>query len=762
MNTIFCPNCGKEIPEDALTCQFCQAEIKSSPKGETPAGSDGDPDWLHDLRERYGESVEISGNPDQPAPQPEKPELPEPDETPEWLQRIRERSQKEDAQGVYSSLFAEREKEAVETQETGSASETIKQIVSKDKPDGPPAGVFVPPAEADSRYDQFLAELRRRERGEFPLQPEADTSDQLAAEVEGAVAEMADTSAEPAIDLAPEAPADAPVIPDASADAGEEKAAETEAPVVAAAPYVAAVQEVPPAPVKRSLGQRIRDFFSGKKPEPAPAGKAEAGSSDAAAESRQDNQRSQPVESGETSQEGDAVDAESQPLTSSPAPPGTEPDAENETTSEPAILVASEPQDREPDAPLLEQDQPAEDKSEEQPEEQADDSGISAVPPAMDLPESRPEVAVEVPDAPLSEALEPPPNNAQETSPPDPLTSLFATKVLSIGQLNLTDREKTQSQLLDSLLRDTTIKSLLTPEKPSLRLRWIRAVAAIAFVLLLLYQLQFGKPLAPVAYLAPANSGSAFVSILGKIPTDAPLLLAFEFDPAYASEIGSAASPVLQRLMTNGNYLTMVSTNPAGPVLAENLANEAWVDLAAYNKDVAAGYAFSKQLINLGYLPGGLASLQALSRDLDSAVKSGFNDNYRREDSLAILHEDLRVSSINQFAAVILLTDRFESVQPWLEQVTPEITNVPVLIISTAQAAPLLRPYVDSGQIKGLLAGVNDGLMFTKAVELNPTHTTAMTAYYSGAVAIVLLFGLGVLLQIIASGGNEHEKGQQP
>lgn len=736
-----CPVCGKANPEDADICAFCQADLtaveptiktaqpepsaaipegesaakeQAEPRSVEPSPAEAEPEWLQSLRDRYDESVMISGGPAQADGHdaPAAPTQP-PREDPQWLKRIRERSKEEDAQGVYSSLFAAREEQKDDMPVASTASDTIKEIVSRERSDQPPAGVFVPPAESDEKYSQFLADLRRKQQGDILLPADAIEAEEAAetqqAEMDDerpaqiSAAEQEVTEAEPpALETAEDA---------INAQTEPQDVVVGEEPAAAGQPAEALPVPVPPAEpqARRSFGQRLRDFFGGRKPEPTqPVQEKAVEAQPVASQEEQTSPQDAHPAKAEKIQEVDQETADSQPESTALSPPGepsppNEPDLEDDTTAQIEVTPAEET------------------------------AGMNV-----------PEAIVPATPSMLGELL-----------------GFERKHVESPPLLRLSDRDKSQAQILEALVKDLFTEVPKVTEKPAQRRRWVKPLVTIAFVGLILFQLQFGKLLAPVAYLAPAGAGQAFADEIKALPEGATVLVAFELEPAYSGEISYLSSPVLQQLMREGVNLALVSTNPTGPVLAESLANDAWVDLAASDKDAAAGYAFSERLINLGYLPGGIASLQSLGNQLSTAVRAGFNDSYRREDSLARL-DALEITRIAQFDAVILLADRFEAAQPWMEQVSPLMGQTPLLVVSSAQAAPLMRPYIDSGQVAGMLAGLNDGLLYTHASQLTDVHQTTMTAYYSGAVVIVLIFSLGLLMQLIASGSNQSQGGEQP
>jgi hypothetical protein len=94
MSEISCPNCGHLIPADAEVCDFCHAPLKSGASDENQ--TDGDAAWLDSVgankESKKSSSTEPGENKDEP---------------PDWLKKIRQRSDQENdaGEGLSSSLL---------------------------------------------------------------------------------------------------------------------------------------------------------------------------------------------------------------------------------------------------------------------------------------------------------------------------------------------------------------------------------------------------------------------------------------------------------------------------------------------------------------------------------------------------------------------------------------------------------------------------------------------------------------------------------
>ncbi len=74
------------------------------------------------------------------------------------------------------------------------------------------------------------------------------------------------------------------------------------------------------------------------------------------------------------------------------------------------------------------------------------------------------------------------------------------------------------------------------------------------------------------------------------------------------------------------------------------------------------------------------------------------------------------IQNLSDFAAVIILTDNADTGRNWIEQAGPRLGSTPMVMIISAQAEPMIRPYFDSGQLKGLVSGLSDAKIYEQTI----------------------------------------------
>lgn len=259
-------------------------------------------------------------------------------------------------------------------------------------------------------------------------------------------------------------------------------------------------------------------------------------------------------------------------------------------------------------------------------------------------------------------------------------------------KIEATDQQLAHAALLEDILaaesRPAPMNSAPLPGSQ----RGLRWLISSLLLLTLGVGLFSGSLVLPLPGSIPNETVGA-IRAVESIPADAPVLIVFDYEPATTGEMeATAASLIDHLLLLKHPRVATISTSPTGSVLAERFIKAALVDRA---------YQRGSQYVDFGYLAGGLAGLTAFIEDPPRAAPLGA-DSTRVWDS-GVLRG---VTQLSDFAAVIVLTDGLESGRAWIEQIAVRRASSPLILLSSAQAAPVLLPYVDSGQASGLVSGI--------------------------------------------------------
>ncbi|MBL8061867.1 MAG: hypothetical protein JNK32_02525 [Anaerolineales bacterium] len=298
-------------------------------------------------------------------------------------------------------------------------------------------------------------------------------------------------------------------------------------------------------------------------------------------------------------------------------------------------------------------------------------------------------------------------------------------------KLNASEEQLKNAGILEQLLAGETAPEPLESDRSlgsSRVLRWVLAFIFLAVTLTtsILRTQFFSTP------RAVPNEISFAKAILEAIPEGAPVLVAFDYEPSRVGEMESVAMPVLDNLMLLKHpYLTFVSSNENGSMLAERLLSG---PLAERNYQSGVTYQ------NLGYLPGGQLGVRAFAQNPAESMNV--------EISLAPAWTSGpgwgNEVTLNDFAAILLITDSADAARAWIEQ-TQDIRSafpIPFIVVSSAQAAPMIQPYYDSGQVNGMVSGLYGGAIYEGQYNRPGVARNYWDAYSIGLL-IAMSFVLG-------------------
>jgi hypothetical protein len=279
-------------------------------------------------------------------------------------------------------------------------------------------------------------------------------------------------------------------------------------------------------------------------------------------------------------------------------------------------------------------------------------------------------------------------------------------------KLQASDEQQSHAALLEQILAAETepvpIASFSTL-RTSRSLRW-----GLSFVLLavLMTVSLIHSQIFPLPLGVPVEITKA-LQVTQSLPESAPVLVAFDYEPARVGEMEAAATQLISLLKKP--RLTFISTNATGAALAEHIIS------GPLNEFIAkSGFPY----LNAGYLPGGHMGIRAFAQDPFSAMPQ-LSD----------------ITSFSQFAEFIIITDSADDARSWIEQTSFTHGTTPIVVVSSAQAAPMIQPYFESQQISGLVSGLYGSAVLEQN---NPGGSNGAARTYWDA------FSIGMLLAMIS------------
>ncbi len=310
----------------------------------------------------------------------------------------------------------------------------------------------------------------------------------------------------------------------------------------------------------------------------------------------------------------------------------------------------------------------------------------------------------------------------QGVIPVAPIGSSRRPKAVSL-KLQASDEQQTAASILETVLAGETTARAIGAQSMVASQRILRWVLSGLFLIVLSAMIFMRTRNLPISPDLPAAVRSA-AGIITRLPQNSSMLIVIDYEPALAPEMEAVSGPLLDQLvLTTRARLVFISTSPSGAGLVNRLLLNTGISSPA-----GINYQPGTNFVNLGYLPGGASGVRefidAPSTAMPGAVERVFSE----------------------YAAVIVLTDNGESGRLWVEQLVAKnqadagyFAFQPLLFAASAQATPLLQPYVDSEQINGMVGGLADAARYEF---VNNSRPGIARIYWD-------TFGVGMVLGVV-------------
>jgi len=825
MATVGCPMCGKPNPAEAEVCQFCSARIKplraSEPKPTPPSGStlsttpkssesESDlPDWLRSLRS--GEGQEISPEADtnfafrdtlegggEKSPDVEDTQAEMGNENLDWLSRIRERARTEklpdEPQLPESNEYQDHgdlnKRNEVHFEETARTlppstgeSESTGEIPDWLKDLSSPAAT---PAPASKPVEKELLSQQSTLSPSRPAFQEEVPSDWLS-QGQGPPLEL---GARPEPESNPAQPSSAwdVQLPDWLADATGTSFPPAQKTTGPASPGL----DNPLPPGQTAAFDSSYPASAGEFSVPAPAQPQEDASPDwlkSLGKTDFSSSASLPfIGAGDLNDEADqllpGLSAPSEEAFQNPSEPaggdqsipdwlkGVQPDIPTslETPSSstlafsegayeervqafpaeelPDWMAQMRPPESEPANPEANEDQPAEEE-------------ITL--PRADLPSwvqaMRP-VETATPKVPAAEEKDDrienlgPLAGLRGVLPGDALPANVQRPSVYSVKLQVSEKQRTSVSLLETMLANEDESQPVVPPVQVSKQIWLRITIAIILILGVVIPTWTGSRIVDLPGYTPPET-QQFQTSLAALPADAPVLVAIDYEPALAGEMETASTGVVSELINRSTNLVLVSTNPSGQILGDQLIQKVLFAQKRFT-GVQPSYSSESKILNLGFLVGGPAAL--LNFAIYPQIAAPFTANGIEAWTQPILSN---VHALSDFALVIVITDNAETARNWVEQVQPSLMKTPLFIVASAQVAPVITTYIETGQVQGVIAGATGGAIYERVTQNLLTGRGRWDSYQAGIIIAILVLLVGGIVSLVTNimTGLKHNKG---
>ena len=224
------------------------------------------------------------------------------------------------------------------------------------------------------------------------------------------------------------------------------------------------------------------------------------------------------------------------------------------------------------------------------------------------------------------------------------------------------------------------------------------------------------------------------------IPPGSIVMLGADYSPDTMPELQPMVDTFLRHAFERDLRVVVACLWPASPPLVER----AMTPLAEeFNKEYGVDY------VNLGYMAGGIVTLLGMGSSIPITFPSDYGGTPVTE--IPLMHE---VENFDDIAFVMEVSAGTPGTREWVQQVQGRY-RVALGSGTTAVGAPNFYPYVQSGQLTGLLGGLKGAAEYETLIGHPGDATKGMDAQsiVHALVVVFILFGNVVYLLSLRSKG---------
>ena len=251
--------------------------------------------------------------------------------------------------------------------------------------------------------------------------------------------------------------------------------------------------------------------------------------------------------------------------------------------------------------------------------------------------------------------------------------------------------------------------------------RWIFLIIAAVVIVPLL--IPVGLP------IRPTDTTKNVYDSIEKLPVGSKVLLSVEYSPSTRPENHPMTISILRHLFKNDHKVFITCLWPDGQFMAQDAINQ--VAKQEFNKTYGIDYVF------LGFRPGNEAVVKGIVSNLRKLYTV---DVYQKKiDEIPLMNG---INNFKDFDFLFSSSAGFPGTIEWV-QYASDPTGIPMASGVTSIQVNEVMPYVQAGQMVGVLAGMPGAAEYEALINQKGTATSGMDAQSVAHLVIVLFIILG-------------------
>ncbi len=254
--------------------------------------------------------------------------------------------------------------------------------------------------------------------------------------------------------------------------------------------------------------------------------------------------------------------------------------------------------------------------------------------------------------------------------------------------------------------------------------RWLFLIVGLLVLVPLIWPLSL-----PLFVSTPVKG---FVDAIDKVPDGSTVLMSCDYDPGARPELVPMTRTALRHLWSKHCKVIVPVLWPGGPGLVEGVLRD---------EARRAGKTYGVDYLNLGYKSGNEAVMVLMGQSIPNTYP---HDNSGQPIMSFPIMRGIR--DYTSFPLLVSISAGYPGTKEYVQQVQGRF-HIKMVAGVTAVSAPEYYPYLQSGQLLGLLGGMAGAAEYELARHEKGTATKGMDAQSMAHVFIALCIVLGNVVQ---------------
>ncbi len=253
----------------------------------------------------------------------------------------------------------------------------------------------------------------------------------------------------------------------------------------------------------------------------------------------------------------------------------------------------------------------------------------------------------------------------------------------------------------------------------------------------------------------------SFYNAIEHLPAGSRILVSCDYDPGSEPELQPMAEAGFRYFVSNHLKFVIIGLWPQGSMQANKAlvtVNEIKSGFTVENGDtlyfgrdlivVGADTArYGRDFINLGYQSGNELVIQRLG----SSIRETFPNDAKFGRPIDTYPLMSSINKLADFDFIFNLSAGYPGTVEWV-QFAVDRFHVACGAGNTAVQAPQVYPYLDSGQLTGLMGGMKGGAEFEKLVNFKAKATMSMVSQTAAHIFVILFIIIGNMAYFVTRG----------